>query len=63
MGGSIYVNTFWRISEDFQDEEKEYCLGGVSMSYSLSITLSGVVGIFYTPALRNWRKERQIRPD
>lgn len=40
LGGCIYVNTFYRITERFEnDEEREFCLGGTSVSYALSITL------------------------
>jgi battenin len=51
MGGSIYVNTFYLISQRFTGKEKEFCLGGTSMSYGLSITICAIVGIFYTPFL------------
>jgi len=51
MGGSIYVNTFYLISQRFTGKEKEFCLGATSMSYGLSITICAIVGIFYTPFL------------
>jgi len=51
MGGSIYVNTFYLISQKFRGKEKEFCLGATSMSYSLSITICAICGIFYTPFL------------
>jgi hypothetical protein len=37
------VNAFYCISEDFHGVEKEFALGGTSMSYSLSITAAGWV--------------------
>jgi battenin len=55
MGGSIYVNTFYLMSQKFEGTEKEFCLGATSMSYGLSITLSAIVGIFYNPLLVKWR--------
>jgi len=55
MGGSIYVNTFYLISQKFTGKEKEFCLGATSMSYGLSITLCAIVGIFYTPFLYSIR--------
>jgi battenin len=55
MGGSIYVNTFYLISQKFSGKDKEFCLGATSMSYGLSITLCAVVGIFYTPFLSKLR--------
>jgi len=51
MGGSIYVNTFYLISQRFKGKDKEFCLGSTSMSYSLSITICAICGIFYTPFL------------
>jgi battenin len=56
MGGSIYVNTFYLMSQKFEGLEKEFCLGATSMSYGLSITLSAITGIFYNRALMDWRK-------
>jgi len=55
LGGSIYVNTFYLMSQKFTGEEKEFCLGSTSMSYGLSITLCAVAGIFYEPFLTNLR--------
>jgi len=55
MGGSIYVNTFYLISQRFTGKDKEFCLGATSMSYGLSITICAIVGIFYTPFLSGLR--------
>jgi len=55
MGGAIYVNTFYLISQKFSGKEKEFCLGATSMSYGLSITICAVCGIFYTPFLQALR--------
>src|SRR5690606_10753847 len=55
LGGSIYVNVFYLMSQNFTGKEKEFCLGSTSMSYGLSITLAAVVGIFYTPFLSQMR--------
>jgi battenin len=56
LGGSIYVNVFYLMSQTFHGEEKEFCLGATSMSYGLSITLSAVLGIFYFPFLKHERQ-------
>jgi len=55
LGGSIYVNTFYLMSQKFNGEEKEFCLGSTSMSYGLSITIAAVAGIFYEPFLKGLR--------
>lgn len=55
-GGSIYVNTFYLISQDFTGAAKEFCLGATSQAYGVGITLAAVVGIFYTPLLKNMRE-------
>jgi len=55
LGGCIYVNTFYVISERFEGKQKEFCLGATSMSYGLSITLAAVTGIGYKPFLQHWR--------
>lgn len=65
MGGAIYVNTFYLISQQFLGEEKEFCLGATSMSYAMSITGAAVAGIFYTPFLTRARYGphwRTLRP-
>jgi battenin len=44
LGGSIYVNTFYLMSQKFTGPEKEFCLGSTSMSYGLSITFAALAG-------------------
>lgn len=51
MGGGIYVNVFYLVSERFDGREKEFCLGSTTQAYGLSITLAAVVGIFFQPFL------------
>ena len=58
-GGSIYVNVFYLISQHFHGAEKEFCLGATSQAYGIGITLSGICGIFYTPFLKDMRKEHK----
>jgi battenin len=53
LGGAIYVNTFYLMSERFFGAEKEFCLGATSMSYSLSITIAAIIGIWYGPQLKD----------
>jgi len=56
LGGSIYVNAFYLISQRFEGKEKEFCLGATSMSYGLSISISAGVGIIWTPFLKYLQK-------
>jgi len=51
MGGGIYVNVFYLVSERFDGREKEFCLGSTTQAYGLSITLAAVAGIFFQPYL------------
>ncbi|PRP79084.1 hypothetical protein PROFUN_13146 [Planoprotostelium fungivorum] len=55
MGGAIYVNTYWRVSQEFKGREKEFCLGAIAMSYGLSITIAALVSIFITQPLCGWQ--------
>lgn len=50
LGGGAYVNTYYKISKELPDAEREFALGTVSMSDALGITLSGFAAI---PA-HNW---------
>jgi battenin len=51
MGGSIYVNVFYMVSERFKGREKEFCLGSTTQAYGLSITAAAVAGLFFEPFL------------
>lgn len=51
MGGSIYANVFYMVSERFHGRDKEFVLGSTTQAYGLSITLAAVCGIFYFPFL------------
>eukprot|EP01119_Soliformovum_irregulare_P015001 TRINITY_DN4173_c0_g1_i1.p1 TRINITY_DN4173_c0_g1~~TRINITY_DN4173_c0_g1_i1.p1 ORF type:complete len:416 (+),score=75.44 TRINITY_DN4173_c0_g1_i1:38-1285(+) len=55
LGGAIYVNAFYLISQKFFGAEKEYSMGAVSMSYASSITAAAGVGILWEPMLCNLR--------
>lgn len=57
LGGAIYVNAFYLISQHFDGIEKEFCMGAASMSYAGSITLAALSGIVWEPLLLNWRKK------
>eukprot|EP01114_Cavostelium_apophysatum_P016369 TRINITY_DN4635_c0_g1_i1.p1 TRINITY_DN4635_c0_g1~~TRINITY_DN4635_c0_g1_i1.p1 ORF type:complete len:455 (+),score=91.68 TRINITY_DN4635_c0_g1_i1:102-1367(+) len=62
LGGSIYVNTFYLMSQRFEGAEKEFCLGGTSQAYGFSITMAAVIGIFYGPfLLKQQAKHTRIR--
>lgn len=56
MGGTIYVNAFYQISQVFSGAEKEYAMGATSMSYATSITLAAVAGLGWTPFLATRRE-------
>lgn len=60
LGGCIYVNTYYGISETFSGSEKEFCLGATSQSYGLSITLAALTAIGWEPLLKGLRKNHQI---
>jgi battenin len=51
MGGSIYANVFYMVSERFHGRDKEFVLGSTTQAYGLSITMAAVCGIFYFPFL------------
>lgn len=51
LGGSVYVNSFYLISQEFQDEEKEFAMGATSMGYALGITISAFFGLWFGPFL------------
>ncbi|KAG1650990.1 Battenin [Nymphon striatum] len=45
LGGSAYVNTFYRISKEMNDEEKEYALSVTTVSDSCGVALAGAIGV------------------
>jgi len=45
LGGSAYVNTFHRISEDSRDSEREFSLGIASLADSTAIGLAGLAAL------------------
>ena len=55
LGGMIYVNVFYMVSERFSGRTKEFMLGATSQAYGASITMAAVAGIFLQP----WLQDRE----
>ena len=45
LGGAVYVNTFFNMSEDVPAEIREFSLGAASCGDSLGVMLAGIVSI------------------
>ncbi|KAL3289973.1 hypothetical protein HHI36_023355 [Cryptolaemus montrouzieri] len=45
LGGAAYVNTFYRVSSETKEEDKQFSLAATSFSDSIGITLAGIVAI------------------
>jgi hypothetical protein len=55
IGGAIYVNAFYLLSEEIEDKYKEFCLSSVSFWYMCGILAAGVAGLFVEPWLAQRR--------
>ncbi len=55
LGGSVYVNSFYLISSEFEEKFLEFCMGATSMGYALGITFSALAGYFLQPFLAQLR--------
>jgi battenin len=62
VGGAIYVNAFYLISEEVDESYKEFCLSSVSFWYSLGILSAGVSGLFVEPWIRQRRSRLYFSP-
>jgi len=58
IGGGVYVNSFYLLAEEIEENIKEYCMGAVSVWYSFGILTSGFLGIPIYDFLKNNRKIR-----
>jgi len=45
IGGGVYVNSFYLLAEETEEEIKEYCMSAVSFWYSCGILTAGFAGI------------------
>ena len=43
LGGSAYVNTFYRMTNELPQSRKKFALGAASISDSIGIAIAGVV--------------------
>ncbi|KAF8429716.1 batten's disease protein Cln3 [Tirmania nivea] len=58
LGGSVYVNTFAKISEEVRVREREFALGAVTVADSAGICVAGFVGLWLEGALCTWQVVR-----
>lgn len=45
LGGAAYVNTFYKISTDVREEDKQFSMGTTSFADTIGITLAGILAI------------------
>jgi len=58
LGGCIYVNTFFLLSQKFEGVEKEFCMGATSQAYGASISIAALLATPYQNILANHRRIR-----
>ncbi|RPB24458.1 golgi integral membrane protein [Terfezia boudieri ATCC MYA-4762] len=58
LGGSVYVNTFAKITEEVGLSEREFALGAVTVADSGGICIAGFVGLWLEGALCRWQVGR-----
>ncbi|XP_065165723.1 battenin isoform X2 [Atheta coriaria] len=51
LGGAAYVNTFYKISSEVPEEEKQFSMGVTSFADSIGITLAGVFAMLAHDAI------------
>lgn len=51
LGGFSYVNTFMSVSEESEEENREFAMGAVSISDSLGIVIAGCISLRLEPFL------------
>jgi len=62
LGGFSYINTFMSVSEEVEEQNREFCMGSVTISDSLGIVIAGLISWLLEPGLcryqvdhgRNW---------
>lgn len=58
LGGLVYVNTFEEISEAYEGEEREFCLGAATVSDSAGICIAGFISLALEPWLCGYQVAR-----
>jgi battenin len=60
LGGSTYVNAFYRISCDVDERYKEFSLGVTSVADAIGICMSGLTSVWLEPYIRRNNSHRYI---
>lgn len=60
LGGGSYVNTFYAISNEVPEDEKQFSLACTSFSDSIGISLAGVFAIFVHNAICKLPKPNRL---
>jgi battenin len=55
LGGSTYVNAYYRISQEVSEEKREYSMSMTSLACTVGISMAGVASIGILPFLRNYQ--------
>jgi len=63
IGGAVFVNAFYRVAAEVEDEKKEFCMSSISFWYSCGILLAGVAGQFTQPWLKSIRNPPGPAPE
>lgn len=45
LGGSAYVNTFYKISTEVPEDKKQFSMGTTSFADTIGITFAGIIAI------------------
>jgi hypothetical protein len=45
IGGAVYANAFYLVSEEVKGTIKEFCMSSISFWYSTGILLAGALGM------------------
>lgn len=57
LGGAAYVNTFMSVSEDIENDEREFALGCVGISDSFGIVAAAGLSLWLEPSLCSFQVE------
>eukprot|EP01080_Neovahlkampfia_damariscottae_P004735 gene4735-8318_t len=52
LGGSTYVNAYYRITQEIEEEKREYSMSMTSLACTVGISMAGVLSIPLLPFLR-----------
>ena len=58
LGGAVYVNTFAKVGEGREGEEREWSLGAVTVSDSGGICVAGFAAMGIEKGVCAWQVER-----